>query len=315
MSDDLPTTEADEPMTGDTASEEPDELTGDTASEEPVAAGASETAGEGESDTGNPIVVFFEIPSISRLLVGLGGAVMAISTLFSWLEVGQDSFPNFAGVGTSTLGVGLMVFLVGLVLLLKPQPVGTTLGLALGSLAITLIFIVLIGPGDSSFGFGAWIGLAGTALAVLGALYQAFESRDHPTVLDFQPGSAALGAALAVVASFWLDWVGPAFPFEGFWENASGVNRDVLFGLPVLILAGVALVFTVELIFQQQGMGGRRVLLMLSQVAGTAITVIAGANVLGLAMGWFLPGPLFGSGPLVALVGGVMLTRSIRVEA
>ena len=58
-----------------------------------------------------------EIPSTGRMLVGLGGAVMALSTLFSWGELGADSFPNIAGVGTS--GSGPLVALVGGIMLTR----------------------------------------------------------------------------------------------------------------------------------------------------------------------------------------------------
>lgn len=245
-----------------------------------------------------------EIPSTSRLLVGLGGAVMALSTLLSWLKAGQDSFPNNAGVGLSTFGVGLVVFLVGLSLLLRSKSVAATLGMALGAFAITLIFIVLIGTDSQILGFGAWLGLAGSAVAVLGALQLAIESKDRPD-LEFHPMPAALGAVLAVVASFWLDWVGGPVG-----DSIGGLDSDVLFGLPILILAGIALVFAVELIsVPQMVMEGRRqALLMVSQSAGIAIVVIAGSNVLAMAFG----NDAFGSGPLVALVGGIMLTRSIK---
>ena len=286
MNDDVSTTESDEPMP---------EV---SASEEPMVESAPDDGGGDGGITG--MFGSIEIPSTGRLLVGAGGAVMALSTLLSWLKAGPDSFPNIAGVGISTLGVGLAVFLVGLSLLLRCKSVGATLGMALGAFAITLIFIVLIGTDSDILGFGAWLGLAGTAVAVLGGLQLAHESSDRPT-LEFRPMPAALGAALAVVASFWLDWVtGPI----------NGLDSDVLFGLPILILAGIALVFTVEFMSVPRRVleGRRQALLVIAQTAGVAITVIAGSNVLATVIG----NDAFGSGPLVALVGGVMLTRSIR---
>lgn len=292
MNDDVSTTESDEPMPEDYASKEP---------EEPMAESAPEAPDDGGGDGGGAgMLGSIEIPSTGRLLVGAGGAVMALSTLLSWLKAGPDSFPNIAGVGMSTLGVGLVVFLVGLSLLLRCKSVGATLGMALGAFAITLIFIVLIGTDSDFLGFGVWLGLAGTAVAVLGALQLAYESNDRPT-LEFRPMPAALGAALAVVASFWLDWVsGPI----------NGLDSDVLFGLPILILAGIALVLTVELMSVPRMVleGRRQALLVIAQTAGVAITVIAGSNVLATVIG----NDAFGSGPLVALVGGIMITRSIR---
>ena len=293
MNDDVPTTESDEPMSEDSAAEEP---------EEPMAVSAPEAPDDGGDDGGiTGMLGSIEIPSTGRLLVGAGGAVMALSTLLSWLKVGQDSFPNIPGVGASTFGVGLAVFLVGLSLLLRCKSVAATLGMALGAFAITLIFIVLIGTDSGALGFGAWLGLAGAAVAVLGALQLAYESSDRPT-LEFRPMPAALGAALAVVASFWLRWI------EG---PLNGLDSDVLFGLPILILGGIALVLTVELMSVPRMVleGRRQALLMIAQAAGVAITVIAGSNVLASTV---LGNNAFGSAPLVALVGGIMITRSIR---
>ena len=297
MSDDVFTTRSDEPASQDTAAQEP---------EEPIAPSPPETADAGGEDGGDSGMLGpIELPSTSRLLVGLGGAVMALSTLFSWVEAGPDSFPNIAGVGTSVYGVGLAVFLVGLTLLLRSKSVAATLGLALGAFALILISIVLIGTDNDLFGVGAWVGLAGAAVAVLGALQLAFESSERPN-LDFHPIPAALGAVLAVVASFWLDWVAGSVG-----GSVGGLDSDVLFGLPILILAGIALVFAVDLIsVPQMVMEGRRqALLMISQAAGVGIIVIAGSNVLATVV---LGYESFGSGPLVALVGGIMLTRSIK---
>ena len=308
MSDDAFATESDQSMSEDTAAE---------VSESPMvdsSPGAADEGGNGGGGNGGMLGPI-ELPSTSRLLVGLGGAVMALSTLFSWVEWGTDSFPNIAGVGISTIGVGLAVFLVGLSLLLRPKSAGASLGMALGAFAITLIYIVLTGTDSGVLGFGAWLGLAGAAVAVLGTLQQVFESNDRPN-LDLHPMPAALGAVLAVVASFWLDWVLDSSRFiggGGDWSEGplSGIDLDVLFGLPILILAGIALVLTVELISIPRMVveGRQQALLLICRTAGVAITVIAGANVLGLiVMGFFV----FGSGPLVALVGGIMITRSIK---
>lgn len=297
MTDDIFTTRSHEPASQDAAAQEP---------EEPIVPSSPEAADVGGDDGGGTgMLGAIEIPSTGRLLVGLGGAVMALSTLLSWVEAGPDSFPNIAGVGTSAYGVGLAVFLVGLSLLLRSKSVAATLGMALGAFALTLISIVLIGADNDLFGIGAWVGLAGAAVAVLGALQLGFESDERPE-LEFHPLPASLGAVLAVIASFWLDWVaGTAGGTVG------GLDFDVLFGLPILILAGIALVFAVELIsVPQMVMEGRRqALLMIAQAAGVGIVVIAGSNVLAtMVLGY----GSFGSGPIVALVGGILLTRSIK---
>ena len=292
MNDDVSTTEFGQPMPEDSTAQEP---------EEPMAQGSPEAAdGDGGDGEGPGMLGPIEIPPTSRLLVGLGGVVMVLSTLLSWLKTGPDSFPNTSGIGVSTFGVGLTVFLVGLSLLLRSRSVAATLGLALGAFAIALIFIVLIGADSDLLGVGPWVGLAGAAVAVLGALQLAYESDDRPS-LEFHSLPAALGAVLAVVASFWLDWVdGPI----------SGLDSDVLFGLPVLILGGLALVLIVELISVPRMVleGRRQALLAASQAAGVAIIVITGSNVLAMLFG----NSAFGSASIVALAGGIMLTRSIK---
>lgn len=301
MSDDTLTTRSDEPVLEDTAAQE---------SEEPIAPSSSETADAGGDEGGGVGMLGpLEIPSMGRILVGLGGGAMVLSTLLSWIKAGPDSFPNVAGVGTSAYGVGLVVFLVGLSLLLRSKSVAATLGMALGAFAVTLISIVLIGTDSRLLGFGSWLGLAGTAVAVLGALQLAFESSDRPN-LDLHPMPAALGAVLVIVASFWLDWVGDAFIGEGS-NPVNGLDSDVLFGFPVLILGGIALVFLVELISVPRMVieGRRQALLMIAQAAGIGIVVIAGSNVLtNTVLGY----EFFGSAPIVALVGGIMLVRSIK---
>lgn len=307
MSDDVFTTRSDEPSSEDTAAQEP---------EEPIAPSSPEAADAGGDDGGgNGMLGPIELPSTGRLLVGLGGAVMALSTLFSWVEIGADSFPNIAAVGDSTIGIGLTVFLVGLSLLLRHKSMAATLGLALGAFGATLTLIMVIGTDNPVLGFGAWLGLVAAAVAVLGALLLAYESNERPT-MDFHPMAAALGAALAIAATILLDWALAATYFlrggnPRIGEVVNGLDSDILFGLPVLILGGIALVVIVELISVPRMVleGRRQILLMITQTAGFAIVVIAGSNVLGSALLGFRS---FGSGPLVALVGGILLTRSIE---
>lgn len=294
MNDDASTTEADQPMSEDTAAEE---------SEQPIADSTHAASDEGgDNGGGNGMLGPLEIPSTGRMLVGIGGAAMVLATLFSWIESGPDSFPNVSGIGPSTIGVGLTVFLVGLALLVRAKSAAATLGMSLGAFAINLIFILIVGTDAPLLGFGAWLGLAGCSVAVLGGLVSVYEQEEAPT-LDIHPAAGALGAVLAVVASFWLDWMRSDDPL-------SGVDTDLKFGIPVLILGAIALVLLVELLtVPRMVMEGRRqVLLMICQTAGIAIVVIAGSNVLGTVLGY----DFFGSAPIVALVGGIMLTRSIR---
>lgn len=298
MNDDVFATGSDEPASQDTAAHEP---------EEPIAGSSPEAVDAGGDDGGGSGMLGpIEIPSTSRLLVGLGGATMVLSTLFSWIELGSDSFPNVTGIGSSTIGVGLTVFLVGLSLLMRAKSVAATLGMSLGAFAITLIFILIVGADAPLLGFGAWLGLAGCSVAVLGALVSAYEQEEAPT-LDFHPVGGALGAVLAVVASFWLDWTRVEYDINPL----SGVDTDLKFGIPVLILGGIALVLIVDLLtVPRMVLEGRRQWLMtICRTAGIAIAVIAGSNVLAATV---LGYEYFGSAPIVALVGGIMLTRSIK---
>ena len=284
-------------MSEDTAAEEP---------EEPIAPISPEVADEGGDDGGGTGMLGpIEVPSMGRMLVGLGGAAMVLSTLFSWIEIGPDSFPNVTGIGSSTIGVGLAAFLVGLSLLVRAKSVAATLGMSLGAFAITLIFILIVGTDAPLLGLGAWIGLAGCSVAVLGSLISAYEQEDAPT-LEIHPVAGALGAALAVVASFWLDWTSGEYDINPI----SGVDTDLKFGIPVLILGGIALVLIVDLLtVPRMVLEGRRQWLMtICRTAGIAIVVIAGSNVLAMAVYSY---EYFGSAPIVAMVGGIMLTRSI----
>ncbi len=262
---------------------------------------------EGADGGGSGMLGPLEIPSTGRMLVGIGGAAMVLSALFSWIEIGSDSFPNVTGIGSSTIGVGLTVFLVGLSLLVRAKSVAASLGMSLGAFAINLIFILLVGTDAPLLGFGAWLGLAGCSVAVLGALISAYEQEEAPT-LDIRPGAGALGAVLAVVASFWLDWTNADYGVAPL----SGVDTDLKFGIPVLILGGIALVLIVDLLtVPRMVLEGRRQWLMaICQTAGIAIVVIAGSNVLAMTVFGY---ESFGSAPIVALVGGIMLTRSIKI--
>ena len=296
----------------------------DTESEETVDVDGDGEATEagGDDGGGSGMLGELRIPSAGRLLVGLGGAVMALSALFSWVEVGPDAFPNLSGIGFTTVGVGLAVFLVGLTLLMGCKSAAVNLGLALGAFAIALIYIVLVETDSDLLALGAWLGLVGTSVAVLGALLRMGDSQEE-AALQVRPPAVLIGAALAVVASFWLDWVvGPIFwvrindpdSFD-YFDMLNGLDLDVLFGFPVLILGGIALVSLVELLSVPQAVlqGRRQVFIKTAQICGVAITVIAGANVLGNVVGQV---DSFGSGPLVALIGGLLIVGSVRkVEA
>ena len=85
------------------------------------------------------------------------------------------------------------------------------------------------------------------------------------------------------------------------------MDPDVSYGIPVLILASVALLLIVGGYFELLTIGKLGSLII--QVAGISVTVIAGANVLG---GMIAEAFVFGSAPLVALAGGILLTGAVR---
>ena len=81
-----------------------------------------------------------------RVVVRVGAAIMVLSSLLGWVKVGGDSFPHVTGIGGTTLGTGLAVFVLGLSLLLRDWSIGVTLGKALGSFSVTVVFLSLVGP-------------------------------------------------------------------------------------------------------------------------------------------------------------------------
>lgn len=269
------------------------------ASHEPLSGGSTGQGGNG----GKPVLTFV-LPDFDRLLVGLGGAVMALSALMSWLEIGRDAQPNISGIGASTAGAGLVVFLLGLSLLLRNPSATRSLGASLAAFSVALIFIVRIGTDGSLLATGAWLGLIGAALAVVGSLLLLMEPENHP-VLSVKPVPAALGSALAVVASFWLAW----WPDLYDWDRellADGLDSDVVVGLPILILGVLALTMLVASV--TSGVGGQ-LAATVGQVSGMVIVALAAVDVIGAIM---LAGGSVSSGPLTALAGGIMLARSIR---
>ena len=307
-----------EPMPAVASAEKPSEQTNtasDPLTDDVVQGGSRGESLRGEAPSPGPQAMAID----GRLLVKAGGAIMAVSTLFSWLKVGSDGFPNVAGVGSTTTGTGLAVFVLGLSLLLREWPVGVTLGKALGAFSITLVYLSMVGTSSGELGAGVWIGIAGTAAAVLGSVMVAGEAASQSALALTRPPYAGVGAVLAIIASFWLDWVYlPGLGFNlatgqvrdglGGVEALNGLDPDVPFGIPVLILAALALILVADARWSFLA-GRKRHHLLAAQVAGIAIAVIAGANVLGMLMlGFFV----FGSGPLVALAGGTLLTTSIR---
>lgn len=251
-----------------------------------------------------------------RVVVKAGAAIMVLSSLLSWLDAGGDGFPHITGIGGSTIGVGLAVFVLGLSLLFRDWPIGVILGKALGVFSVTVVFVSIVDPNSGQLGAGPWVALLGAAVAGVGAVLVAVETLDQAELELASPVPGGLGAGLAAIAAFWLDWVmwplwglylGPDSESSYVEPPLSGLDPEVPFGIPVLISASIALLLIVG-VFVEFLTNGKLVSLAI-QVAGVAITVIAGANVLGsIIVGWFL----FGSAPVVALAGGILLTSAVR---
>ena len=267
----------------------------------------------GDEDPSSRLAIFVE----GRVVVRFGAAIMVLSSLLGWLKTGGDSFPHVTGIGGTTFGTGLAVFVLGLSLLLRDWSIGVTLGKALGSFSVTVVFLSIVGPSSGQLAAGAMVGLVGTAIAVVGAVLVAVGSVDQAKLELSSPFPAGLGAVLAIVASFLFDWV--VWPVWSFYLGLAietnvvgigpinGLDPDVSYGIPVLILASVALLLIVGVFLEFLTIG--KLVSLIIQVAGISITVIAGANVLGsMIVGW----SVFGSAPLVALAGGILLTSSVR---
>ena len=257
----------------------------------------------GQGGIGDKPVLTFVLPDFDRLLVGLGGAAMVLSALMSWLEIGRDGQPNISGIGASTAGAGLVVFLLGLSLLMRRPTAEKALGASLAGFSVALIFIVRIGTDASLLATGAWLGLIGAALAVVGALLLLLEPENRPA-LAVKPVPAALGSALAVVASFWLAWWLDLYD----WDRellADGLDSEVVVGIPILILGVLALTALVAAV--TSGVGGQ-LAATVCQVGGVVIVALAAVDVIGAIM---LSSGSVSSGPLTALIGGVMLARSV----
>ena len=145
----------------------------------------------------------------------------------------------------------------------------------------------------------------------------AVESFDRAELELVGPFQAGLGAVLAIAAAFWFDWVfWPVWGlFVGFDDEPDGIDTgvvngldpDVPFGIPVLILASVALLLVAGVVVEFLTNG--KLVPLIIQVAGVSIAVVAGANALGgVIVGW----SVFGSAPVVALAGGILLTSAVR---
>ncbi|MCY3963263.1 MAG: hypothetical protein OXG34_16625 [bacterium] len=297
----------------DTANGWPDELSADLGPPSDDAIGAGATA---------RMMTVASPPSIEDMLIKFGGAAMVLSGLLSWVVGPFDAIPNFAGVGISTLGSGLVVFLAGLYVLLRPMGPGALLGNSIGSITVVLVFVFRFKSIDTQdqLGFGVWLALAGAIVVTIGAI-SIFIKSDMNESFDVDMLAVTSGAVLALVASTLFAW---AFIDSAFLVDEaiieSGFDFEVITGIPVLILGTIALLCQLTLVTVSVRSNMRLfVILNLILVSGISISLLAGTHLIGGIMrgslfsvdGWNLY-----SGSVAAFVGGAALVSSVRqVEA
>ena len=255
-------------------------------------------------------LVTLAVPPIDRLLVLLGAVAMVLSGLLSWIEVGSDAFPNFAGIGAGGGGVGLVVFLIGLALLSRRPALDTANGVALGAFLAALVAVITLvdEPGGVGMGAGAWVAMVGSLVALAGVAFATMDPSRRPSRCVTHKSPATLGAALAVIASFWLDWssgfsagMAGAFPLPG------GLDGDVATGYPVLILGVLILLLLLGLLSPTASAAMQARMAMNIRMAGIAMVVLAIGDIAGSLMS----SSLTGSGPVLTLIGALMVTRSV----
>ena len=268
------------------------------------------------SDGGVERVVTFAMPPTDRLLIWLGGVAMVLAALLSWIEVAPEAFPNFAGVGAGGGGTGLAVLLVGLALLACRMQTRTVVGLTLGAFLASLIAVLnLVGEDDGTgMGAGAWVAMVGAAMALSGALILMTDSRNRPKLGVKLLSAPALGAVLAGIAAFALDWI---VGFNDFLVSSGidgGGSSGGIFivsrmGIPILVLAALGLVSLLGMASPTAPAGTKGALALVLQIAGVGIGVMAAASVAGSLLVPYIP---VGSGPIVALAGSVLMVRSVK---
>ncbi|MCY4102473.1 MAG: hypothetical protein OXG55_04280 [bacterium] len=262
-------------------------------------------------------LITLAVPPVDRLLVLLGAAAMVLAGLLSWINIAPDAFPNFAGIGAGGGGVGLVVFLAGLALLSGRPRIDTAKGVALGAFLASLItVIVLFDDADGTLmGGGSWVAMIGSFVAFTGIAFATMDPARRPGRQVTHNVTAALGAILAIIASFWMDWATSAAGMfassagGAFGEDlvVGGLDSDIATGYPVLILGVLVLLLLLGLLSPSNSAGMQVKMATHVRVGGIAVVVLAAGDLAGSLMG---PG-LTGSGPILALVGGLMIARSV----
>ena len=253
----------------------------------------------------------FSLPPPQRLLTTLGAVLMVVAPLLSWIKTdGLDAFPNLAGAGWSSGGAGLMVLVIGALLLVRRPSAGLAIGRSLGAMLVSLMFILRAEDGILAAGAwvglaaGAWVGLIGSLLALLGIGLSLTDAANRPALHVSRAGAAALGAVLAAIASFWLDW---EVSFGGVTIE-DGLSTEIIAGFPVLILAASSLLMLLGLLDAGTSERAKSMAAFHIQYSGACIAVVAATAILGAVM----TGGAVTSGPVVALVGAFFVTRSVQ---
>ena len=254
-------------------------------------------------------LITLAVPPIDRLLVLLGACAMVLAGLLSWINVAPDAFPNFAGIGAGGDGVGLVVFLAGLALLSGRPRIDTANGVALGAFLASLVTVIVLFDESegAGMGAGAWVAMIGSFLALTGIAFATMDPARRPGRQVTHNAVAALGAGLAIIASFWMDW--PTSAERAFGESfvVGGLDSDVATGYPVLVLGVLVLLLLLGLLSPSNSAAMRAKMAMHVRVSGIAMVVLAAGDLAGSLM----TPVLTGSGPILALVGGLMITQSV----
>ena len=254
-------------------------------------------------------LITLAVPPIDRLLVLLGACAMVLAGLLSWINVAPDAFPNFAGIGAGGGGVGLVVFLAGLALLSGRPRIDTANGVALGAFLASLVTVIVLFDESegAGMGAGAWVAMIGSFLALTGIAFATMDPARRPGRQVTHNAVAALGAGLAIIASFWMDWATSAERAFGESFVVGGLDSDVATGYPVLVLGVLVLLLLLGLLSPSNSAAMRAKMAMHVRVSGIAMVVLAAGDLAGSLM----TPVLTGSGPILALVGGLMITQSV----